>query len=457
MADRPEELAGARASGGSVGWWRAALNVRTGELGAVVLSGLQHFCLLGGYFCLRPVREAMGVQRSFYDLYWLFGCTLVVMLSASVAFAWLTKRTPRRVFIPVSYGFFMLNLLGFAALLWSSSGEMAVWVGWVFFVWLSVFNMFVLSVFWSFMADGFALEQSKRVYPMVAVGGTLGALGGGVYASEMIGAIGPTGMMLSGFGMLGLALVCFALLDRRWFGLARDPNPATPAVVDAERPIGGGVLSGLTHIAGSRYLSGIAGYILLMTIASTFLYFTKSRLVVDTSDDLAERVRLFAHIDVLTQALTLVTQAFITGRLLRWIGVGRVLAIAPVVVGIGFAVLAVWPVYAVVAVFDAVYRTTRHAFARPARETLFTVVTREDKYRAKNVIDTVVYRGGDVVGMGAHAGIAATTLGVVGLASAAAPMAVVWIFLGLYLGLSQRRLGLEDEARTSLQPQASAT
>jgi len=439
---------------GAHGWYRAALNVRRGELGAVLLSGMQHFALLGGYFCLRPVREAMGVQRDFWDLYWLFGATLVTMLAASVGFAWLTKRAARRVFIPVSYGFFMLNLLGFAGLLRASSDGMAVWAGWAFFVWLSVFNMFVLSVFWSFMADGFVLEQSKRVYPVIAVGGTLGALGGGLYASNLIGVIGPVGMMLSGVGMLGLALVCFVLLDRRWFGVARDPDPATPAVVDAERPIGGGILSGLTHIAQSRYLSGIAGYILLMTVASTFLYFTKSKLIVDTSDDLAERVRLFANIDVLTQATTLVTQAFVTGRLLRWIGVGRVLAVAPVVVGVGFAVLAVWPVYAVVAVFDAVYRTARHAFARPARETLFTVVSREDKYRAKNVIDTVVYRGGDVVGMGAHAGIA-VTLGVVGLAYAAAPMAVVWIGLGLYLGASQRKRG-DEEAASASAPAAAA-
>ncbi|MEL7473336.1 MAG: MFS transporter [Planctomycetota bacterium] len=425
---------------------------------AVALSALFHCLVLGSYFCLRPVREAMGVQGAFWNLYWLFGCTLVVMVLASVVYAWATTRVSRRVFIPASYGFFMLNLLGFAALLWWAPDAVDVRIGWAFFVWLSVFNMFVLSVFWSFMSDGWLLEESKRAYPIVAVGGTVGALGGAALSGALVGSIGPVGLMLVAIGLLGGALGCFLALDIGWFRTARDPDPETPKVVDAEWPIKGRALSGLTRLARSRYLLGIAGYIGLMTIANTFLYFTRSELIADTSDELEARVQLFAYIDTLQQGLTLVAQLLVTGALLRRLGVGVVLGIAPVVVALGFTALAIWETYAVVAVFSALYGMSRHAFARPARETLFTVVSREDKYRAKNMIDTVVYRGGDVVGMGAQAAIA-LALGVAGLALAAAPMAVVWVGLGVWLARSQaarRTIGGSDDGTATDGPQPAA-
>lgn len=419
-------------------------NAHAGELVAAALAAAYFFCPLAAYFCLRPLREAMGVQRSFDDLRWLFIGTLVTMIFANAGYAWLTSRVTRRVFIPVTYAFFLLNLLGFALILWRAPDAIGVRVGWVFYIWLSVFNLFVVSVFWSFMADLFALEQSKRLYPVIAVGGTLGAVAGSWYARHAAESVGPVGLMLTAAALLTLAIVIFAVLERRRAPNERNALRTADDRDPADEPLRGSALAGITHVARSPYLLGVCLYIALLAIGGTLLYYTQAKIVVETTDDHRERIQLFANIDLWTQLLTLFLQAFVTGRLLRRLGVGVLLAVLPAVLTLGFALLAVWPAYGALLIVQALFRSAKHAIARPARETLFTVVPREDKYKAKNLLDTFVFRAGDVAGSGADWALRAFGIGMAGVAVATIPVAAGWMALAFFLASAQMALAKRE-------------
>lgn len=462
------------------------LSVRREERGRTALAALFFFFILFGYFLLRPARESLGMQSGIETVRYLYLGTLVFTALANPVFSWMVSRLPRRVFVPLTYRFFMLNIVVFFALfaLMPSGGDEAsearVWVSRVYYVWLTVFALFNTMVFWAVMSDTFAYAQSKRLYPIIAIGGTLGALAGSTYAWSLAEVMGTAWLVLSSVVFFELGVRCYGAISRRRdadevsgrcaacgadvAGPAEDLCPQCGAAsaprARADTALGGGALDGFVRTFRSPYLLAISAYIMALTICSTFLYFSQLRIVASMTEATDERTSLFANINLWTQGATLLVQLFVTGHLLRRFGTGRTLMILPALTAIGFLALAAAPSYALIVLAQAGYSAGKYAIARPARETLFTVVGPEDRYKSKAFVDTFVYRFGDVVGAVseksaeriAHAGSEAaarslgSTLGAV--AGMAVPLCLVWAGIGWYLGREQSRLGEGPESRT---------
>jgi ATP:ADP antiporter, AAA family len=412
------------------------LKLKDGEWRPVAWSFLYFFSLLGGYYVLRPVRDEMGIQGGLENLPWLFTATFIAMLVAVPVYGWAAGRFPRRTLLPLVYGFFIVNLLIFY-FAFTSGAPMSV-VARVFFVWLSVFNLFVVSVFWSFMVDIYSREQSRRLFGVIAVGGTAGAIAGPALTAQMAHVLGVVNLLLVSVVMLSIALYCVWQL-RLW---VRDSAPE-----QAEAPaLEGRWWDGFARVFRSRYLLGVSTYILLYTTVATFLYFIQAHIVQGAFDDSAERTRIFALIDLATNSLTVVLQLFITSRIAaRW-GLAVLLGIVPLGMAFGFLALGWAPVLAVIAAVQVLRRAGNYALARPGREMLFGVLPRIDKYKSKNFIDTVVYRGGDAVSGWVYAGMGALGLGLAGIAWAAIPVALVWMLTGILLGRRYRTLEFKPGA-----------
>ena len=428
---------------------RRAVDVREHETTALVASCAYFFFVLSAYYVIRPVRDEMGVAGGVENLAWLFTGTLVGMLLVHPLFTALVARFPRRRFVPLIYRFFILNLVVFFLAFGAGDSDHAVWVGRVFFVWTSVFNLFVVSVFWSFMTDLYRPAQSQRLFGLVAVGGTLGAILGSTLTSALVPLVGPANLLLVSALLLEIAARAARALDGQEASLARGAGLEEADAVGEEGAgiIGGGVLDGIRHVARSPYLLGIAALMLLFTIASTFLYFQQAAIVARVFEgDPQARTRLFAGLDLAVNVLTLATQVFLTGRMLRWLGVAVSLAVLPLMSLIGFGILGAAPVLAVLVVFQALRRAGNFAIQRPAREVLYTVLPRTDKYKAKNFNDTFVYRVGDQLGAWSYTAIAWLGLGLSSLALTMVPLSAVWLLLALWLGGQYRRL-LTDAQR----------
>jgi len=397
------------------------------------------FFLLGGYYLLRPLRDALGLAGGPEELQWLFTGTFVAMLALVPLFGALVARLPPRRFVPLAYRFFTASILVFCVLI--AADLKSVWVGRVFFVWISVFNLFVVSIFWSVLADCFSNAQGRRLFGFIAAGGTAGTFVGPLMAASLVTALGPVALTLGAALLLEAALQCFyRLYPRDGEALANDDDGAGAATAKGDaRPIGGAVLAGLALIARSPYLLGLCGYLLLHTAASTFLYFEQGRIVAGAFADTASRTRFFALVDLGVSTLTLLLQLFVTGRLMRRFGVGTALVLLPLASALAFAAVALSPTVGVLAGAQALRRAFDYAIARPAREVLFTVVGRESKYKAKNAIETVVYRGGDAISGWISAGLGALGVGFAGLAALAIPLAALWAVLSLWLARQQER------------------
>jgi ATP:ADP antiporter, AAA family len=422
---------------------RRTVDVREHETVALVASCAYFFFVLSAYYVLRPVRDEMGVAGGVENLAWLFTGTLVGMLLVHPLFSALVARLPRRRFVPLSYRFFILNLVGFVVGFGAADTDQDVWVGRVLFVWTSVFNLFVVSVFWSFMTDLYRPAQSQRLFGLIAVGGTLGAIVGSAITSILAHLVGPVNLLLVSAVLLELAVRAARALDGQEASLARGAalDGADAIADEGARVIGGGVFDGIGHVARSPYLLGIAALMLFFTIASTFLYFQQTAIVARVFEGAPQaRTRLFASIDLAVNVLTLATQLFLTGRMLRWLGVAVSLAVLPLMTLIGFGVLGTVPVLAVLVVFQVLRRAGNFAIQRPAREVLYTVLPRADKYKAKNFNDTFVYRLGDQLGAWSYTAIAWVGLGLSGLALTMVPLSAVWLLLALWLGRRYRRL-----------------
>jgi ATP:ADP antiporter, AAA family len=412
------------------------VHVRADELSAALWSMAYFFCLLCSYYVLRPVREEMGVAGGVERLPWVFTATFVAMVAVVPIFGALAARYPRRTLLPIVYGFFIVNILGLFA--WLRSGLVAEWAPGAFFVWLSVFNLFVVSVFWSFMADLWNDQQARRLFGFIAAGGSAGAIVGPSLTATLVGSIGPVALLPVAAGFLAGALLCIARLGR-W---AATPTTGTPGRNGRhdEAALGGGVLAGVTLMARSRYLLGICLFIGLSSTLATFVYFQQAHIVRASFSDSAQRTAVFALIDLAVNALTIGAQLLLTGPLVVRLGLSNTLALLPALTLLGFAALGLAPVLTVLVTFQVLRRAAQYGVARPVREILFTVVPREEKYKAKNVIDTVVYRGGDAAGGWAFAGLTALGLGLTGIALVALPLAAVWIVTALYLGRRQEAL-----------------
>ncbi|SOZ38323.1 NTP/NDP exchange transporter [Cupriavidus neocaledonicus] len=422
-------------AGGPARLWRG-FGVRSGEAGAVVAGFLFFFCLFASYFMLRPVRETMGIAGGVKNLQWLFTATFVVMLAAIPLYGAVCAWLPRRRFVPWVYAFFIANLLAFA--LATRALPDNVWLARVFYVWLSVFNLFVVSVAWSLMADVFRPEQARRLFALLAAGASAGGLAGPVLGGWLVPHIGLTGLMLLSAALLAATLPGVGWLFgwRRRAGAGAGPSgqAVASAAQDPANPIGGGLLAGLSLLLRSRYLLGIGLFVILLATASTFLYFEQARLVAEAFPERTRQTQVFSALDAVVQALTILVQLFFTGRMARRYGVTMLLSAVPLAVAAGFVVLALLPTFGVLAGVMILRRVGEYALLRPGREMLFTVVDAETKYKAKNVIDTAVYRAGDAVSAWVKTAIDALSGHPATVALAGALLALAWAGLGWWLG-----------------------
>lgn len=424
---------------------RRVVDVRPSEVRAMLMAFAYFFFVLSGYFVLRPIRDALAAAAGVNQLPWLFAGTLTATLLCNPLFSGLVARFPVRRFIPITYHFFIANLLVFYVLMRlsraSEGSTFDLWVGRAFFVWTSVFNMFVVSVFWCFMADVFRSEQGKRLFGFIGVGGTLGSIVGSGATAVLAPHIGAVNLLFVSVVLLELAVVtvlCFPMPDDG--GAALDRETAEHKI------IGGSAWAGFTQVVRSPYLLAICGFLILYTVGSTFLYFEQTDIVGRFYATRNARTTVLAQIDLVAQSLTIVTQIFFTGRIIRWLGLAVTLALLPVLTMAGFATLGMMPVFATLAVFVVLRRASNFALTNPAMEVLYTVVPREDKYKAKSVIETFVYRGGDQIAAWTYAGLSALGLGLAGISFAAIPLGAVWLMLGVWLGRRQAVLAGEQTA-----------
>ena len=427
-------------------WLQKLVDVRPNEVRALLWSFAYFFSVLCAYYILRPMRDEMGIIGGVRNLPWLFTATFVTLLAAIPFYGLVVAKLPRRRFIPIVYRFFIANILIFWLLLQLDTGQEIV--ARVFFVWISVFNLFVVSVFWSFMADMFRNEQGKRLFGFIAAGGSAGVLLGPSLTIGLAKPLGAVNLLLISAVILELAVFCMRRVDRENAGRAETNTPKTQSDDAGGEAIGGGTLAGILLILRSPYLAGIALWVLLLSLVGTFLYFEQQHIVAAASDDSTQRLRIFAGIDLSVGILTILIQLAATGRIIARFGVGPAAAILPFVAILGFTALAVAPMLLTIIIFQACQRTANFAISNPAREIFFTVVEREAKYKAKNVVDTVVFRGGDAASGWAFAALQGLGLQMAGIAMATVPIAALWFGLSLWLGRAQARLaGTSEEDR----------
>jgi ATP:ADP antiporter, AAA family len=420
-------------------------NVRTEEVAPILLAALYFFCVLTALQILRPAREALGMQRGIEAIRWLFMGTLVVTLLVNPVFGWLVSRFRRLAFIATTNLFFMFSLLVFYAMLVFTPQAIGETTGQVFYVWYSVFNLFVTMLFWALMADRFSLEQSKRIFGVIAAGGTIGAIFGSWLAVMLAKPLGAPALLI-----ISAAFLLLAVLSA-WGVTRLQPEHATPATgsttvaTETRAVIGGSPWEGFRTALSSPFLLGISAYVLILAVLVTFIYFTRLQMVAALGDDVDMRTGVFAQIDLATQSATLLLQLIVAGHLIKRLGVSLSLALVPLILALGFIGLAIAGSLLMLVLFDATQRATQRAIMRPARETLFTVIPREDKYKAKAFIDTFVYRSGDVVGAQTEGWLGKLGMGLTALASVAVPLALLWAALGFWLGRKQAQIANRHE------------
>jgi ATP:ADP antiporter, AAA family len=418
--------------------------VKPSEAGALVWSFLYFFFLLSGYYVLRPVRDAMGIVGGEKALPWLFTATFLTMLAVVPVYGAVVARVPARRIIPSTYRFFAVNLALFYLAI--ELGAPRVSVGKIFFVWTSVYNLFVVSIFWSFMVDLFTSEESKRLFGAIAAGGSAGAIVGPLITGVLARRLGEAHLLLLlllSALTLEICVVCVRKLER-----VRGERG------EGGRPLGGSIFDGFKLVLTSPYLAGICLCILCLSATATFLYLLQARLVAQATLDTAARTELFAWVDAGVNALSLTLELLLTGRVLSRLGVAVGLSALPAVTGLGFAALGIAPGLVLIAVLSGIRRAVHYAIERPAREVLFTVLPREAKYKAKPFMDTAIYRGGDAASGWGYAALAAS-LGAGGAAlSAGLPICALWLFTCLWLAQRHRALA---SATSQEKPKVAST
>jgi ATP:ADP antiporter, AAA family len=414
---------------------RKTFNVRCEEIVPVFVGSLFFFFILTALMLLRPARDALGMQRGIEAIRWLFIGTAVATLLVNPIFGWMVSRFQRLRFISATYAFFAVSLVGFWGLLTFAPGAVGQRSGQVFYVWFSVFNLFVTMVFWALLADRFSGDQGKRFFALIAVGGTLGAIFGPWLSTQLAKPLGTPSLLLAAAFFLLLAILMAWILvwirpDRSATDYCETPNVTAE---EAQR-IGGSAWAGLRAVISSPYLLGIAGYVLLMTLMGTLIYFTRIQMVAAETGDLDARTTLLGSIDMWTQTAVLLLQLTLTGHIIRRFGLGFALAVLPIATAVGFIGLAIYGSFVVLVLLEATNRAVQRGLARPAREALFTVVTREEKYKAKAFVDTFLYRTGDVIGAQTEGLLGHLGFALGGLASIVIPAALAWAAVGLWLG-----------------------
>jgi AAA family ATP:ADP antiporter len=444
MSDPPRE-SDVPSGGIVVRLLRRVIDVRSEEIPVLVWCWIYIFSIFLSYYIMRPIRDQMGVAGGVNNLQWLFTGTLIGMLLVNLPFAWLVKNLPRSRFIPITYRFFAANVVLFAVALHFATSAQVVWIGRVFFIWVSVYNLFVVSVFWQMTVDLFSSEQGKRLFGCIAAGATVGALAGSALTATLAQYVSPIVLLLGAAILLEVAVFSVGRLSHLSPSLHHDPRALSEQ--PEERPIGGGVFGGIAHAFKSTYLINVSLFILFYSVTSTLLYFQQAGIVSHSIPARGAQIAFFAKVDLMVDVLTLGSQLFLTGRVLLACGVAVTLALLPALTVIGFGALALFPTIAAMAVFQVLRRAGNFAITRPTREILFTVVSREDRFKAKSFIDTVVYRLGDQVGAWSSALLNGLGWGTSVVAMIAIPISCLWLANSLWLGRRQERMAAAAAAR----------
>ena len=418
------------------------LSIKKREYVAVAWSFGYFFCVLSSYYMLRPVREAMAISSGPNTIPFLFMGTFTVMLAVTPVFGWVASRFPRRVFLPWVYLFFISNILIFWGVFTVAieRGESFIWLGRIFFVWISVFNLFVVSVFWSFMADIYTREQGRRLFGVITSGGSIGALAGGAVTSLFVTQVGFQNLFPISAALLFIAVLCIRKL-RNWAAVDHQRRPDDS--IEGEKPLGGNPFAGVTHLFGSKYFGGIAISSVIANLLGTALYMFTAQLVEQAILEPDSRTQFFSNLNNIQNALALIAQLLIVKRVVARFGIGVSLALMPALSVAGFLLLALEPTLAVVAIFTVVRRAIGFGFAKPTTDMLYSVVTPEEKYKTKNFIDTVVYRGGDLIGTWSIRGMTALGMGLSAIAWMLVPFAALWAMVAMWLGRDYRRRARE--------------
>lgn len=426
-----------------------ALRIELYEVVPALLSALYYFFVLSSYYLIRPLRDERGMAAGADKLPWVMWLTLGAMLLVTPIFGWLARGRSRRVFIPAIYRLFALTFLAYAVADHYVSDSVGIGLGIAFFVWVSVFNLFANSLMWAFMADGFKFEQSKRLFGFVAIGGSIGATLGSLLALQLSSALGTIGLVAGSVALLEGASQVVRILAPRFEAMRvrREQEQSVPgaevvAAAPESPPISEhqSVWRGLLLTLRSPYLLAIAGYLFCYALTSTLFYFQQARVVELAFETRDARREYFATVDLWVNILTLASQVFLTGRVMATFGVAATLAFLPVLTLVGFIFIGADPTLTPFVIFYVLRRAGNFAFSRPARETLFTVIPRDAKYQAKTFIDTFVYRAADAVATPFDFLVQSLQFGVAGLAYAAAPIAIFWFGLAIFLGRRQKTL-----------------
>ena len=413
------------------------------EMPAVVASFLLFFCIMAGYFAVRPVRDTVGTLIGADRLADLWIGTAAASLVVIPVYGWLVARFRRSVFLPWTYAAVAVSLtiVGLAF----RGGTPGLRLSQFFWIFISVLNLFTISVFWSFLLELFRSDQTKRLFGLIAAGGTAGALTGPLFTDVAVSTIGNSGVLFLGAGLFVLAIVCQRALIIVW----KFNAPAVGVTADPgrDRAIGGSMWAGVPLAMKSPYILGITLFVVLLSTVNTFLYFEQLRLVTDAFSDAAARTRFFARLDWIVQSLTIVCQVFLTGFIASRFGLVALLSMVPIATAIGFGALAASNTLAMVVALIVTRRFGEFAFVRPGREMLWSALDNETKYKAKNFVDVPVYRAADAVVAQLDKGLRAVGFGPQTIAIIGAMAAAVWALNGWWLGRQHDAAAAQEHAR----------
>lgn len=423
------------------------LGIERDELVAVAWSFVYFFCILSAYFMLRSMRDAMAIVSGVQNIPWLFTGTFVLMMLVTPVFGWVASRYPRRTFLPWVYYFFIANILiFFVVFTYAQNNNLSLlWISRAFFVWLSVFNLFVVSVFWSFMADIYTKQQSRRLFGVISAGGSAGAIIGPLATSVLVVPIGFKNLFPISALLLLLGVYCVYRL-RRWVRL-REREDESINSVETEEAIGGAAWAGLKFVVDQRYFSAIAMALLCANFLGGAMYMYLAQMVSVNFEGTDRQTQVFASMDSWINGLSFIGQFLIVKHSVKKLGIGWTLSLLPILSIAGFALLAFNPTFAIIAGFQILRRSLGFGFSKPTSDMLYSVVSPEAKYKAKNFIETTVYRGWDVVSTWTIRSIG--SIGLSGVALLCVPVAVIWMIIVRWIGREYRR---RDDAMTASVP-----
>jgi AAA family ATP:ADP antiporter len=408
---------------------RTVSKVEPNEAKAVWLSFVFVLILMTAYYILRPIRDAMASNWTDAELSTLYTATFIASAIAVTIYGAACSKIKIGHLVPGVYGFFALSFLAFYGIMQSSND--VEWVGKTFYVWISVFSLFHISVFWSFMADIFNKEQAPRLFGFIAAGSSIGAIAGPAISFGLAQRLGPDNLLLLSAVLLVPPIIVVLMLER--IKHTELHNDIPPAEIDYQEILGTNPFSGFILFVRDPYLLGIGLFILLYTGISTFVYFELKNLMIDVDENI--RVQLWAGMDLAVNVLAITTAMFGTGRLATRFGLAKTLTLVPVAIVGGLLIVAAAPLLFVVVGLQIVRRAGNYAITRPGREMLYTVVDRESRFKAKSVIDIVVYRGGDMATAWVFTGLTqGLGLGLGAIAAVGAAIAAVWAMVAGLLG-----------------------